>query len=365
MKGKVLLGIIATFLIGLPCYADGGIPLWMLSCSSTFLTTGFQEEPILFIAITLILLLLVSLVETFVINAVLKIKNFVRAFWITLKANLVSTIVGSIFTLFLFDNENITSLLWWSNKWCILNNLILHIIMLILSYYVEYYVAKRDLIEYKLSDIKKSFLFANILSYILFPTAIIILSLLLDYASTSNMQTKSQQYEKINYKSIDNIVVTKSAFIPEPVSKKECKKLKKELGIVAKCDAEPDYWTGAVKACGGIEHLYSENQFQEIVKKVYNTSYNNSFFNETVAKQYGLPIDFLPPEIIKKHSFSQQDYDEYRSKYPMHAWIFTNEAFHTSSPYIGQLYARASNFHTEGYKADNFPKSYAICINNK
>ena len=237
--------------------------------------------------------------------------------------------------------------------------------MLVISYFVEYNVAKRDLLEYKISDIKKSFLFANILSYILFPTVIIILSLLLAYASTSNMQTKSQQYEKINYKSIDNIVVTKSAFIPEPVSKKECKKLKKELGISVKCDAEPDYWTGAVKACGGVEHLYSENQFKEIVKKVYNTSYYNYSFNEAVAKQYGLPIDFLPPEIMKKHSLSQQDYNEYKSKYPMQAWIFTNKAFNTSSPYVGQLYTRDNHFHTEGYKADNFSKAYAICINNK
>ena len=157
--------------------------------------------------------------------------------------------------------------------------------MLTLSYFIEYNVAKKSLKDCKTSDVKKSFLLANILSYIVFPFIIVGFIIIGDYISVK----ETKLYEKINYVSIDDIEVVKPAFIPKPVDIKECKKIRKELGINAICDAEIDYWTGAVKACGGIEHLYSQNQIQKIIKKVYNIN----------TADYNVTGDFLNKELAQ------------------------------------------------------------------
>ncbi len=36
MKNKILISILTTLLLGLPCYADGGIPLWVMSAPTLF-----------------------------------------------------------------------------------------------------------------------------------------------------------------------------------------------------------------------------------------------------------------------------------------------------------------------------------------
>lgn len=368
MKNKLLISIIIAFLSVSPCFADAGIPLWLFSNSSSFLATGIQwkESFMLFSTITIFLLLIVSLVETLVIKSILKINNFVKAFEITLKANIISTIIGTIVTLFITNNSHIVSWLWWDYKWSVLNLLILHIAMLILSYFIEYNVAKKSLNDYKTSEIKKSFLLANILSYIVFPFIIIGSIIIADFKS---MQV-NQSYEKINYTSIDDIEVVKPAFIPKPVDIRECKKIRKELGIDVTCDAEIDYWTGAVKACGGVEHLYSQNQIQKIIYKVYNvdtTDYNvtGDFFHKELAEEYGLPIDFLPPELLKEHEYSEAEYQEYVKHFPMKADIWINRAPSTTRPYIGSLYSRSGHVQTFSTDIGEYSKTYAICINNK
>ena len=368
MKNKFLTSMIIIFLFAMPAFADAGIPLWLFSNSSSFFATGIQwkENFIYFLIITLFLLLIVSLVETLVIKSILKINNFVKAFRITLKANIISTIIGTIITLLITNNSHITSWLWWDNKLATLNNLVLHITMLILSYFIEYNVAKNSLNDYKTSDVKKSFLLANILSYIVFPFIIVGFIIIGDYISAK----ETKLYEKINYSSIEDIEVVKPAFIPKPVDINECKKIRKKLGINAICDAEIDYWAGAVKACGGVEHLYSENQIKKIIIKVYNvdtTNYNvtGDFFHKEIAERYGLPVDFLPPELLKKHEFSEAEYQEYIKHFPMHANIWTNKAFNTSNPYVGILYHRTGNFQSSRFDIDEYSKTYAICINNK
>ena len=123
MKNKLLISIIMVFLSVSPCFADAAIPMWLFSSSASFFATGIQlkESFILFTIITLFLLLIVSFIETFVIKSVLKLSNFAKAFRITLKANIVSTIIGAIITLLLINNYNITSWLLWGNKWFIFN----------------------------------------------------------------------------------------------------------------------------------------------------------------------------------------------------------------------------------------------------
>ena len=345
-KNKLFMAILAILLCTSPCYADAGIPLWVFSNSSALIATGIQwrEGFVICVVVSLILLIAVSLIETVVIKFVLKIRKFQKAFKITLKANVISTVIGAVLTFFIINNETITSWLWWNNKWFIISNLGLHIFMLIVSYFVEYNVAKRELTEYKDKDINKSFLYANILSYIIFPFLIIGLIVIYDYVNSYQYK----QYEKLNYKNLDSVEVLKSAFIPEPLSKKECKKLKKTLGITAACDAEIDYWAGAVLACSGVEHMYSQNQMEEIIKEIYQQKLNHvegKPFNAEIAKKYGLPVDFLS------------------SNY--HANVWSNKAFNTNSPYVMKLYSNSGDFQSRRYDVDEFAKTYAICINNK
>ena len=345
--------------MGLPSYADGGIPIWILSNSSSILATGIEwrEYCFIFILITLLLVLFVSFIETFVIKKVLEIKSFRKIFGITLKANIVSTIAGTIVTYFLITNENMTSLLWWSNKWYILNNLLLHILMLIISYFIEYNVAKFDLKDFAIGRIKKSFLYANILSYILFPVLIIILMFVFGFFYDIHQNNAIQEYEKINFSGLNNIVVTQPAFIPTPVAKQECNIIRKTYNIKINCDRNQNYWASAVKTCGGIEHMYSKNQFEEIVKLLYTNNYHNFFFNIEVAEKYGLPADFLPPEILKNKTFSQEEFEKYEKDYPFSAKVWLNDNLLT-----GSLYSRTG--HSEYIRKDNQEKVYAICIDN-
>lgn len=62
-------------------------------------------------------------------------------------------------------------------------------------------------------------------------------------------------------------------FTPTPLTKTECEELKGDLRI-SKCHSSslPDYWAGAVKACGGVSKMPTAAQLAEIVNYVYNTS---------------------------------------------------------------------------------------------
>ncbi len=109
---------------------------------------------------------------------------------------------------------------------------------------------------------------------------------------------------------------------------------------------------------------------KKIIIKLYNidtTDYNvtGEFFNEEIANKYGLPVDFLPPELLTKHEFSESEYQDYIKYFPMHAYIWTNKAFNTSNPYAGILYRDTGDFQSRRYNLDEFSKTYAICINNK
>ena len=57
----------------------------------------------------------------------------------------------------------------------------------------------------------------------------------------------------------------------EPLTRAECEQLKGDLEI-KECYRDPDYWAGAVKACGGVSKMPTEEQLAEIANYVYNTS---------------------------------------------------------------------------------------------
>ena len=143
MKNKFLISIIIIYMFATPAFADAGIPTELVLCLSnpaSFFAIGFSwpEVFIIFTLLTFFFFVIVSLIETLVIKSILKISDFNKAFGITLKANAISTITGAIITIILIK----LSLLRDTPLFLIL----LHIIMLILSYFIEYYVAKKDLV---------------------------------------------------------------------------------------------------------------------------------------------------------------------------------------------------------------------------
>ena len=60
-------------------------------------------------------------------------------------------------------------------------------------------------------------------------------------------------------------------FIPTPITKTECEKLKSSLGI-KQCYYDKDYWSGAVKECGGVTKMPSMAQLGKIAQEMYLTT---------------------------------------------------------------------------------------------
>lgn len=342
MKNKLLISIIMVFLSVSPCFADGGIPLWVMSAPTLFafgLPEGIKGTLFTFI-LSLILLLFVSLIEVFVSKLILKNTNFIKLFKIIYKANLVSTIVGFLIVIapIPFEKGILNEPLAYAivgpwGKFFFYSLLLLNIILLVISIIVEYCVSKKDLEkDYSKAEIKKSFVFANMTSYAL-PLIIYTIASI----SFGLYDIQENQYKKINVSDIDNIEITKPAFIPNQITKKECNSIKKQLGIKARCNTEKDYWAGAIATCGGVEHLLSENQYKKIAEKIYIINKNGERkYNNKLASKYGLPE--IQPWTYSKYEI------------PPYIRLWTNKATDKTS--------NATPF-------EDTSKIYVICINNK
>ncbi len=357
MKNKLLISIIMVFLSVSPCFADGGIPLWVMSAPTLFafgLPEGIKGTLFTFI-LSLILLLFVSLIETFVSKFILKNINFIKLFKIMYKANLVSTIVGFLIVIapIPFEKELLKEPLAYAivgpwGKFFFYSLLLLNIILLVVSIIVEYYVSKIDLEkDYNKAEIKKSFLLANMTSYAL-PLIIYTIASI----SFGLYDIQENQYKKINVFDIDNIEITKPAFIPNPITKKECNSMKKQLGIKARCNMEKDYWAGAVATCGGVEHLLSEAQIDKLYNRIYTKDENGiNKYNGLIASQYGFP------RILPRNENNVAE-----------LILWTNKSGATTYD-VEPIYVREYSkghvvVHYFGKTKDD-SNIYAICINNK
>ncbi len=200
MKKYILAGL---SVLCLPClaFADGGVPLWGLTVSSTLGVTGWVGFGDLdwclrnrmlascfalslgFLLATLIFLIIVVALETGIIKYILKGIKWKRACWVTLKANIISTLVGAVL-LFIpapwVDLHRLeTGLLGPWGFGGLYTWLLYHLVCFYLSYVIEYKVAQKNLLaDYELPKIKKAFLWANITTYIFMP------SLLVGYVAT-------------------------------------------------------------------------------------------------------------------------------------------------------------------------------------
>ena len=67
---------------------------------------------------------------------------------------------------------------------------------------------------------------------------------------------------------------------PTPLTRVQCKAEKDKLGIETCCPdyycGDTDYWAGAVKQCGGVSKMPTQDDLTELAKVLYNTSNINS-----------------------------------------------------------------------------------------
>ena len=59
-----------------------------------------------------------------------------------------------------------------------------------------------------------------------------------------------------------------SAFTPTPLTKAECEASKGNLGI-ENCPYNGDYWAGAVKHCGGVNNMPTDNDLAKLASAIY------------------------------------------------------------------------------------------------
>ena len=112
------------------------------------------------------------------------------------------------------------------------------------------------------------------------------LAVLYDTDGFKNPNTSSKDVRALNikklgrecYKEIDGVCLLGPAFKPTPMTLEECAKevADGKLGlkyccISGYCKDGYDYWAGAAKQCGGVQHMPSEDQLTKIVSYIYNT----------------------------------------------------------------------------------------------
>lgn len=163
-----------------PCYADAGIPLWINNPPSSFAFTfwvgsGHINPLIIGLFLSLIILAIVTVVETYCIKIFLKNIKISKSLKIIFKANLLSAIIGALIVFAPIPFQDFVGLdsvifgpLIITGDFYSIAMFYLNIILLIVSFFIEYTVAKKDLIyNYETKDIKKAFWMANIITYAL------------------------------------------------------------------------------------------------------------------------------------------------------------------------------------------------------
>lgn len=182
-SGKLRILIFILFLFSSPVYADGGIPLWIITAPSAFSASIFPLPYLdgmwpFFLFLTTVFLIIVTLVESGVVKLFfLREVKYAKLFNIVGIANIISTLAGAIITFlpapFWYVAERISSdtkmMLALFGYWGFLppiSLLVINVFLLWISYLIEYMYAKNKLIQdYDENTIKKSFLWANIVSY--------------------------------------------------------------------------------------------------------------------------------------------------------------------------------------------------------
>ena len=155
------------------------------------------------------------------------------------------------------------------------------------------------------------------------------MAILYDVSGNKNPNTNGKDIGKIN---VENLAGVTGCMIPEladtmcisqilvpgtgysPMTLEECNQAVSEgtLGINS-CYYSSDYWAGAVKACGGISNMPSQDQLTELAKYVYGTdSINSSGYTYGVTLDTTKAAQFLSasPNSVRFYVWSGQEYSQ-------------------------------------------------------
>ncbi len=129
-----------------------------------------------------------------------------------------------------------------------------------------------------------------------------------------------------------------------PLTKEQCEEQKGDLGIAA-CNYNNDYWAGAVKACGGISNMPSQDQLTQLAKYVYNTdSINSSGYTYDLALDTEKASQFLSA-----------------SPYSTYFYVWSGQEYSQNDAYTRSF----NSTHTGWY--DNYARNsgkLAVCVDN-
>ena len=181
----------------------------------------------------------------------------------------------------------------------------------------------------------------KILLWLIVGIIVIIVILIIAIACYIGFEASQWTKQNSGAETMDNTVITKSYFLPKPMTKAECDEYSNGTNTRLYCDYDEDYFSGAISQCGGIEYLPTPEQLEDISKHVYH--YGTTEYDGKEAKKYGLPesLNSFPDKTITIWSKHIE-------------WIETGavfaERFQTNRSY-------GSSGHSHPY--------YAICIKNK
>ena len=124
-------------------------------------------------------------------------------------------------------------------------------------------------------------------------------------------------------------------FTPTPVTKSECESMIGTAYGIKACYHDTDYWAGAVKQCGHVDKLPTQDQLQEISDYIYKDvpqvsgEYDTAMLTERTAS-LGLP------EITQNSSFYMWSGEEYSSDFAYRRSFYSDGSdSYAFSRYIG------------------------------
>ena len=136
--------------------------------------------------------------------------------------------------------------------------------------------------------------------------------------------------------------------VAPPLTLAECEAEKSKLGIKECCSGnrwcnkEGDYWAGAVKQCGGVSKMPTDEDLAELAKVLYNTSNINSS-----GETYGLTLDTSKASSM---GFNLGYYEKF--------FVWSGKEYHSSSAYYRGFYSS----YTERSDFGRYASYQAVCI---
>ena len=100
------------------------------------------------------------------------------------------------------------------------------------------------------------------------------------------------------------------AFVPTPITKSECEKIASTHGITA-CNYDNDYWAGAVKQCGGVWNLPTDDQLTTLAQIIYEDPTLTYDYKDTPPNRDKVPSNLSGLTSSWSYLWSGHEYSAY------------------------------------------------------